>query len=88
MSGSPTTTTPTPTIEACYKVRYYYTTVAGMSLVEYICKAVPGLATSATGWQITKFSYDANGNASEQNWANGSDGFTFICDNRAGYSYS
>ena len=54
----------------------------------YIGKALPGTAKTASGWQIMKITYDANGNATDIQWAGGSDAFDKIWNDRATYAYS
>ena len=56
------------------------TTTAGYT---YICKAAPGTAAGAVGWQICRI--DSTGS---KLWAGGSAAFDKIAANRAGYSYS
>ena len=56
--------------------------------VIYYGEAPPGTATAAARWAIRKFTYDANGNMTAQQWAGGSRSFTNIWDNRGGLSYS
>lgn len=89
MTGAPNTTTPTPTIDASHRKSYAYTTVAGMSVVEYIGIASPGTLKSQTGWQITKFIYDpTTGQATDQLWADGSDAFDKIWNSYSSYTYT
>lgn len=47
----------------------------------------PSALTSQAEWQICKHTRDANGNLTQTNWANGSDNFDFIWDNRSQYTY-
>ncbi len=54
----------------------------------YIGKAQPGSISSSSVWQIQKLSYDASGNVTKIEWAEGSDDFNKIWDNRANYNYS
>ncbi len=54
----------------------------------YIGEAKPGTATSEKGWRIKKISWDASNNPTEVLWANGSNAFAFVWDDRASYSYS
>lgn len=55
---------------------------------EYIFKADIGTATSASGWQGKKITWDANGNAIDIQWADGDDAFDKIADDYVSYSYS
>lgn len=52
----------------------------------YVGKAQIGSATSSAVWQIKKVSI--SGNITTIAWANGTDAFTNIFDNRASYSYT
>ena len=52
----------------------------------YICYAAPGTLTSAAEWKIKRL--DESGNYPVILYANGSDSYTNIADNRAGLSYS
>lgn len=54
----------------------------------YLGKAVPGTATSSPLWQIRKFTYDINSNLTVIQFANGTNDFTQIWDNRASLPYS
>ncbi len=54
----------------------------------YIGRAQPGTAITATGWQISKLTYDVSNNMTSLDWASGLDNFDFIWNNRATYSYS
>lgn len=53
----------------------------------YVGKAAPGTATSTASWQISKITYDGNGNPLIIQWA-ASGAFSSIWDNRASLSYS
>jgi YD repeat-containing protein len=88
MSGAPMSSSPTTIMDASHAKSYYYTTVAGAKVVEYIAIASPGTAKTAAGWQITKFTYDTDGNVTDQTWAGGTDAFDKICNSYATYSYS
>lgn len=55
---------------------------------EYIGLAKPGTATSAAGWQIKKMTYNATGFMTDLQFADGTDKFDKVWDNKASYSYS
>jgi len=57
-------------------------------LLEYICEAHPGVATSATGWRIRKLVYDSSGFNTQVLWADGTDTFTKEADEYLSYTYS
>jgi len=50
--------------------------------------AKPGTATSAARWQIKKYTYDGNGNVTSIKFADGTNDYVAVWDNRAGYTYS
>lgn len=52
----------------------------------YIGMAQIGTATDAAGWQIKRIS--VSGTVTATQWADGTDEFTKVWDNRALYSYS
>jgi len=55
----------------------------------YVGEALPGIATSATGWRIKKITYDASNNPTNVEWADGNTNFDNIMDNYLlGYTYS
>lgn len=54
----------------------------------YIGKATTGTATTAASWSIKKITYDANNNPITIKFANGTDSFDKVWDDRATYSYS
>lgn len=54
----------------------------------YIGQAQPGTLTSATGWRIQKYTYDANFALTDVEWAEGTNAFDKIWDDRATYTYS
>ena len=55
----------------------------------YFGRALPGTATSASGWQIYKLTYDGSSSRIVSKiWANGSPDFIHEWDERASYSYS
>lgn len=60
----------------------------GTGQMEYQGFSQPGKLTSASTWQIRKFTYDSSNRISSINWANGSDEFAFIWDNRSSYTYT
>jgi hypothetical protein len=62
-------------------------TYSGSNL-EYLGKADIGTATTSSGWQIKKFTYDGSNNLTDIQYAEGTDAFDKIWDNRIGYSYS
>lgn len=51
----------------------------------YIGYAMPGTATSAAGWYITKQTYDGNDALLTQKIANDAPGFIYVWDSRATY---
>lgn len=53
----------------------------------YKGEAVPGSATSDAVWRIRRVTIGSDNDVTEE-WANGSDAFTNIWDNRASLSYS
>ena len=53
----------------------------------YVGLAAPGTSVTAAKWQITKYTWDANGNMLSQDWAEGSDEFRFKWTLRTGYNY-
>ena len=52
--------------------------------IEYIGKALPGVADDATGWQITKLTYDGD-NITAINFASDNSNFDFIWADRADF---
>lgn len=54
----------------------------------YIGLANIGAATSIAVWQIRKIDYDENNDPISVTWADGTDGFEKVWDNRTAYSYS
>ena len=87
MSGAPNTSTPTPTVLAGHRQRRVKVTALDGSWVEYIGYASPNTDPSAVGWQILRNSYDTTGEFIQLDYADGSDGFTFIWDNYLTYTY-
>ena len=53
----------------------------------YIGKARPSITSSETGWQIRKLTYDGSDNVLSVKFANGKNGYSFIWDDRATYTY-
>lgn len=47
----------------------------------------PNALTSEAKWQIAYNTYDASGNLTQTDWADGTDSFEKVWDNRALYSY-
>lgn len=58
------------------------------STITYSGKAAAGSATNVAVWQISKLTFDADGNLLSQKWANASGNFDQIWDNRASLSYT
>jgi len=54
----------------------------------YVGRAQPGTANSAASWQIYKMTYDGSNNMTALNWAQGSDNFEFVWNDRTTYTYS
>lgn len=84
MSLAPASHTPRYFVDGAYTLLLFYD---GSGNVEYECKAVPGTASDAIGWQICKFTY-SSGSLISVTWASGSDEFRFVADDRASYTYS
>ena len=76
--------------ELCCKVRYEWDYVTGISawLLLYQGEAEPGAGTNEAKWRIRKYTYNAQGNPVQIDWADGTHAFTKIWDSRDGYSYS
>jgi len=53
----------------------------------YVAKAQPGTAVGSTGWQISKLTYSGS-NVTDVQWADGTNAFTKIYNDRASYTYS
>jgi len=51
----------------------------------YVGEAEPGTATSASTWRIKRV--DEDGDVTEIFWANGTDTFDKVWDNKATYTY-
>lgn len=56
--------------------------------VLYLGVAAPGTLKASSGWRIQKWSYDGNGLLSDIQWADGTNEFTKVWDDRATYNYS
>ena len=54
----------------------------------YVGWATPGVSQSAKGWKIRKFTYDANSQITNIQFANSDVGFNFIWANRVNYNYA
>lgn len=54
--------------------------------VTYIGKVMPGTATSAAKWQITKLTF-SSGNFTGQTWADGNGNYDNVWDDRASLTY-
>ena len=76
--------------ELCCKARYEWDYITGISmwLLIYYGLAESGSGTNEAKWRIRKYIYDANGNLTQINWADGVDTFTKIWNDRYSYSYS
>ena len=66
---------------------FYVAAGDGAGATEYICTAGANSLSSEAKWQIRKFSYDSSDRISSIRWADGTDNFTKICDDRASYDY-
>jgi hypothetical protein len=61
----------------------------GSSRIQYVCLALPGTATSSTGWCIFKLSYDGTTtNVVKKRYASGTDLFDKIADSYSTYNYT
>ena len=54
----------------------------------YVGKADPGSLSSASVWQVKRITWDANGNPTAVEWADGDAKFDNVWDDRAALSYS
>ena len=54
-------------------------------LIEYVGKAQPGSPTSSALWQISKWTYDANGFLTDIKFAGNNSDFNYVMDAYAGY---
>ena len=54
----------------------------------YVGDVAPGVKTNEIGWRIEKLTYDANNNVTAVEWAQGSDKFIYVWEERAEYNYS
>lgn len=61
------------------------TSGGALNKIEYMGKALPGTATSASLWQIQKWTYDSDGFLTNIKFANGKADFSFIWDSRTTY---
>ena len=59
----------------------------GGSYVVYLGYAAPGTATSASAWQIRKYTYSGS-NVTSCDFASGTNEYDKVWDDRATYSYS
>lgn len=59
----------------------------GSSNLIYFADAAPGTLDSNTGWRIRKLSYDGSANFLTLTWPSGDNGFNYIWNNRASYTY-
>lgn len=57
------------------------------TLLKYLGKAFPGSLISEAKWQISLYSYNANNDLISVLWADGTDDFIKIWDNRTNYTY-
>lgn len=60
--------------------------VAGI-LPIYVGRAAPGTLVSEAKWQIYKMTYDGNNNPTSKIYADGTNGFVKVWDDRDTYSY-
>ena len=58
--------------------------VAGTAKIEYIGKALPGVAEGDSSWQLCKLTYDGN-NVTEINFASNNSNFDFSWTDRADF---
>ena len=54
----------------------------------YVCRSLPGTASSAASWQICKLTWNGSNNPTNVQWADGNSNFDNVADNRASLSYS
>ncbi len=54
----------------------------------FVGDALPGSSKASSVWRIKKLTYDSDNNVTDIQWANGSNAFSFIWDDRASLSYS
>ena len=54
----------------------------------YVGEAFPGTGKAATGWRIKRITYDANDNATDVQWADGTSQLDKVWDDRLNYTYS
>jgi len=60
----------------------------GSGNVLYRGQAVAGSSTASPVWRIAKFLYNGSGNLTATPWADGTNDYDKIWDNRASYTYS
>ena len=53
----------------------------------YVGETRPGISVSSAHWRIKKITYDTSNNATQINWANSSNDFSFIWNDRSTYTY-
>jgi hypothetical protein len=70
--------------EYTQKIDYDYSN----TYVVYQGWAATGSSTASPLWRICKLSYNSNNFVTDIQWANGSQSFTAIWDDRASYNYS
>ena len=54
----------------------------------YIGEVAEGTAKTVAAWRIKKLAWDASGNMTDLQWADGNDNFDNVWDDRVTYSYS
>ena len=54
----------------------------------YVGEALPGTPQNAVGWRIKLITYDADNNATNVEWPQGDNSFSYIWAARATYVYS
>ncbi|WP_169829529.1 hypothetical protein [Desulfatibacillum aliphaticivorans] len=54
----------------------------------YVGLAAPGSSPSSACWQIKKFTYDGSQNVTDVEFAEGSNAYDRVWDNRASYTYA
>ena len=55
---------------------------------EYVGEAPPGTSQGTARWRIKKITYDASNNATDVQWASGTNEFDKEWDKRENYTYS
>lgn len=61
--------------------------VAPANGVQYVCFAQPNTSTAEDAWAILRLTY-VSSEVSLVEWAQGTNHFTNVCDDRATYTYS